>query len=92
MIPYSCPGNHKSNSRFNPNESQEIIIDFDSNHSNSFDLNSSFEQQHHPVLRKLPKFKAKRQSRVESNRSSADRSLDEMSLYDQMCLRDGTSS
>jgi hypothetical protein len=79
-------GNHKSSSRFNPNESQEIIIDFDSNHSNSFDLNTSFEH-HAGALKKLPKFKPKRHPRTESNRSSADRSMDEMSLYDQMCLR-----
>ena len=87
-------GAHKAAKSGNPNESQEIIIDFDSSvaSNNSFVLNNS------NVINRVKRSQTfnnrknldhpDRVVRAQSiARSSAERSLDEMSLYDQMCLK-----
>ena len=87
-------GAHKAAKSGNPNESQEIIIDFDSSvaSNNSFVLNNS------NVINRVKRSQTfnnrknldhpDRVVRAQSiARSSAERSLDEMSLYDQMCTQ-----
>ena len=86
-------GAHKAAKSGNPNESQEIIIDFDSSvaSNNSFVLNNS------NVINRVKRSQTFNNRKNLDNpdrvvrahsitRSSAERSLDEMSLYDQMCL------
>ena len=85
------------------NESQEIMIDFDST-IDSTGGNTSFELCTPTPLAKMASGVGVKQAhgnfhgkgylaasstghRADSTRSSADRSLDEMSLYDQMCTQ-----
>ena len=87
-------GAHKAAKSGNPNESQEIIIDFDSSvaSNNSFVLNNS------NVINRVKRSQTFNNRKNLDNpdrvvrahsitRSSAERSLDEMSLYDQMFLQ-----
>lgn len=84
------------------NESQEIMIDFDSTmdstRNNSFDLSTptpmaKIQPLHINGPNKHGNFHSKgalahtAANRADSTRSSAERSLDEMSLYDQMCTQ-----
>ena len=102
-------GSKYGNQRNTANESQEIMIDFDSSVStanNSFDLNTSADMtnmingvrrvqtfnnrknmDNHGNFHGSKGYLDKNLGRAGSARSSADRSLDEMSLYDQMCLQ-----
>ena len=102
-------GSKYSNQRNTANESQEIMIDFDTSVStanNSFDLDTSADMTKmingvkrvqtfnnrknmdiHGNFHGSKGYLDKNLGRAGSARSSADRSLDEMSLYDQMCLQ-----
>ena len=102
-------GSKYGNQRNTANESQEIMIDFDTSGStanNSFDLNTSTDMANmingvkrvqtfnnrknmdiHGNFHGSKGYSDKNPGRAGSARSSADRSLDEMSLYDQMCLQ-----
>lgn len=68
--------------QLNPNESQEIMIDFDTTQSDSFDLNNSFDMSH--INKRMPNLKSKDKTGDALIRSSEDRSMDEMSLHDQI--------
>ena len=68
--------------QLNPNESQEIMIDFDTTQSDSFDLNNSFDMSH--INKRMPNLMSKDKPGDALIRSSEDRSMDEMSLHDQI--------
>ena len=58
------------------------MIDFDTTQSDSFDLNHSFDMSH--INKRMPNLKSKDKPGDALIRSSEDRSMDEMSLHDQI--------
>ena len=93
------PGQARANKNHLHNESQEIIIDFDSSANSSFANSSSgvkrsqtFNNRKNLDLQSVNKGYLDKNAITRSHsiaRSSAERSLDEMSLYDQMCIQKG---
>ena len=89
----------RANKNHPHNESQEIIIDFDSSANSSLAASSSavkrsqtFNNRKNLDLQSVNKGYADKNAITRSHsiaRSSAERSLDEMSLYDQMCIQKG---